>query len=106
MIGYLSEVSRTFLFTTAPSPVAAAAALQALRIMRSEPERLERLWDNAATLHGCLSQLGFAVPGTVSPIIPLTFADPAQARKTGNPTQEPRYLRTRHSSSIRSSGNI
>ena len=82
MIGYLSEVSRTFLFTTAPSPVAAAAALQALRIMRSEPERLERLWDNAATLHGCLSQLGFAVPGTVSPIIPLTFADPAQARKT------------------------
>lgn len=81
VIGYLSEVSRTFLFTTAPSPVAAAAALEAIRIMRSEPQRLQRLWENAWTINSSLSQLGFAVPETVSPIIPVMIADPAKTKK-------------------------
>ena len=80
IVGYLSEVSRTFLFTTAPSPVSAAAALEAIRIMRSEPQRLQRLWENAGTIHSSLSQLGFSVPETVSPIIPVMIADPAKAK--------------------------
>ena len=81
VIGYLSEVSRTFLFTTAPSPVAAAAALEALRIMRSEPERVERLWENAATINASLSHLGFSVPATVHPITPVMIGDDAKAKK-------------------------
>ena len=80
VIGYLSKVCRTFLFTTAPSPVAAAAALEAVRIMRSEPERLDRLWENATTLSCSLSQLGFSVPEKVHPIIPVMFGDAAKAR--------------------------
>ena len=80
VIGYLSEVSRTFLFTTAPSPVAAAAALEAIRVMRSEPERLDRLWQNAATINSSLSQLGFSVPERVHPIIPMMFGDSTKAK--------------------------
>ena len=79
LIGYLGEVSRTFLFTTAPSPVSAAAALEALRIMRSEPERVERLWENAASINSCLSRLGFSVPGRVHPITPVMLGDAARA---------------------------
>ena len=79
LIGYLSEVCRTFLFTTAPSPSAAAAALEALRIMRSEPGRVERLWENAATLNSSLSQMGFSVPEEVHPITPVMLGDDAQA---------------------------
>ena len=80
VIGYLSEVSRTFLFTTAPSPVAAAAALEAIRVMRSEPERLDRLWENAATINSSLSQLGFSMPEKVHPIIPMMFGDSTKAK--------------------------
>jgi len=79
VIGYLSEVSRTFLFTTAPSPAAAAAALEGLRILRSEPERVQRLWKNAATINSSLSQLGFSVPEKVHPIIPMMLCDDAKA---------------------------
>lgn len=82
VIGYLSEVCRTFLFTTAPSPVAAAAALEALRIMRSEPERLERLWENASTINSSLSDMGFSVPQKVHPIIPVMLWDAAKAETT------------------------
>lgn len=80
VIGYLSEMCRTFLFTTAPSPVAAAAALEAVRIMRSEPQRLERLWENAATINSSLSRLGFSVPEKVHPIIPMMLYDAAKAQ--------------------------
>ena len=81
VIGYLSEVSRTFLFTTAPSPPDAAAALESIRIMRSEPQRLDRLWENAATINSSLSQMGFSVPETVAPITPVMIPDPAKAKK-------------------------
>ncbi len=81
VIGYLSEECRTFLFTTAPSPAAAAAALEAIRILKSEPERVQRLWENATTINLELSQMGFTVPATVAPIIPVMIADPAKARK-------------------------
>ena len=80
VIGYLSEVARTFLFTTAPSPVAAAAALEALRIMQSEPQRVERLWENAARINSSLSQMGFSVPDTVHPITPVMIADDAKTQ--------------------------
>ena len=79
VIGYLGEVCRTFLFTTAPSPVSAAAALEALRILRSEPERVDRLWENAATINSSLSQMGFSVPEEVHPITPVMFGDGAKA---------------------------
>ena len=79
VIGYLGEVCRTFLFTTAPSPVSAAAALEALRIMRSEPERVERLWENASTINSSLSQMGFSVPERVHPITPVMLGDGAKA---------------------------
>ena len=84
VIGYLSKVCRTFLFTTAPSPVAAAAALEAIRVMQSEPERLDRLWVNAATINSSLSQLGFSVPDRVHPIIPVMFGDADKARTAEN----------------------
>jgi len=80
VIGYLSKVCRTFLFTTAPSPVAAAAALEALRVMRSEPERLDRLWENAVTINSSLTRLGFSVPDKVHPIIPVMFGDASKAQ--------------------------
>ena len=79
IIGYLGKVCRTFLFTTAPSPVAAAAALESVRIMRSEPQRLQRLWENAAKIHSALSRLGFSVPERAYPIIPVMFGDSDKA---------------------------
>jgi 7-keto-8-aminopelargonate synthetase-like enzyme len=67
----LVNSARTFIFTTASSPADAAAALAALRIVRSaEGEGLEsRLRANVARLR----------PGHPSPIVPIVLGEEARA---------------------------
>jgi 8-amino-7-oxononanoate synthase len=81
LIDYLARSARSFLFTTAPPPAAAAAALAALRILRGEPERVDRLWTNARLLHGGLAGLGFTLLPEPAPILPVLFADDVAASR-------------------------
>jgi glycine C-acetyltransferase/8-amino-7-oxononanoate synthase len=79
IIDYLLNTARSFMFTTAPPPATAAAARAALTIIRQEPERRTRLWENQARmLHG-LRRLGFRLTETVSPILPVLIGDAATA---------------------------
>jgi 8-amino-7-oxononanoate synthase len=50
-----------YVFSAANDPASVAAALAALRVLRSEPERVARLQDNCALLRRVLSENG-AVP--------------------------------------------
>ncbi len=79
IIDYLLNTARSFMFTTAPPPATAAAAHAAVTIIRQEPERRTRLWENQARmLHG-LRRLGFRLTETVSPILPVLIGDAATA---------------------------
>jgi glycine C-acetyltransferase/8-amino-7-oxononanoate synthase len=71
LIHYLMNTSRSFIFTTAPPPSSAAAATAALRIMQREPERRARLWANRERLFAGLTQLGFSLSPSVTPIMPI-----------------------------------
>ncbi|HEY1365884.1 MAG TPA: aminotransferase class I/II-fold pyridoxal phosphate-dependent enzyme [Gaiellaceae bacterium] len=75
LVDVLARKARSFLFTTAPPAAAAAAALEALRILRAEPERVQRLWDNARRLHGGLVELGFDLSPAPAPITPVFLHD-------------------------------
>ncbi len=88
LIGELSETARSFLFTTALPPSAAAAALEALRIMKSEPERIETLWKNSARLHTGLAELGFAVPAKPSPIMAVQLGTAERAETAARGLRE------------------
>ncbi|HKY73453.1 MAG TPA: 8-amino-7-oxononanoate synthase [Nitrospira sp.] len=70
-IQYLLHRCRSFMFATAPPPASAAAAVTALHIVQREPERRHRLWKNRDRLFTGLRRLGFTLPPTVSPIMPL-----------------------------------
>jgi 7-keto-8-aminopelargonate synthetase-like enzyme len=74
-VDYLAAHARSFLFTTAPPPAAVGAALAALRILRSEPQRVERLRHNAGRLRAGLAGLGFTVAGEPTAIVPVFGAD-------------------------------
>lgn len=77
----LARRARSFLFTTSlPAPVVAAAR-QALAILRSEPERVSCLWDNARLVHSILGRLGYAVPPGPSPILPVIIGSDDDARE-------------------------
>jgi 8-amino-7-oxononanoate synthase len=63
VIDYLRISARPFLFTAAAVPAAVGAALEAIRICRSDegPELFERVLANAAYLHRGLRELGYEV---------------------------------------------
>jgi 7-keto-8-aminopelargonate synthetase-like enzyme len=73
LIEYLARRARSFLFTTALPPPAAAAALQALTILRSEPELVQRLHRNSRRLRHGLTQLGYSIITSDSAITPVLF---------------------------------
>ena len=50
LIEWLQNRGRPYLFSTSAPPAVTAACIAALDVLRDEPERLERLWANTATL--------------------------------------------------------
>lgn len=89
VIEYLRIAARSFLFSAAAVPAAVGAALEALRIIRSDgPELMGRLLDNAAYLHHGLTELGLRVVQptrmpdggeALTPIVPVIVGDDMRA---------------------------
>jgi 8-amino-7-oxononanoate synthase len=77
-IDYLKHHSRALVFSASMSPANAASALAALRIMKSEPERLEHLWANTRRMKDGLGSLGFDLGASETPIIPVYVRDQAK----------------------------
>ena len=75
VINYLKHHSRPMIFSASIPPSAAAAAIAALEIMKSEPERLEMLWKNTNYINKALQELGFDINTTETPIIPIYIRD-------------------------------
>jgi glycine C-acetyltransferase/8-amino-7-oxononanoate synthase len=79
IVQYLLNSSRSFIFTTASPPAAAAAAATALAILEREPERRQRLWANREQLYAGLTNLGFTLSPTASPILPIIIGQADRA---------------------------
>lgn len=78
-IDYLINTSRPFIFSTAPPPALAAAAVTSLDLVQREPERRIRLWANRNYLFAGLQSMGFQLTRTESPILPILLKDPERA---------------------------
>ncbi|MGE5748706.1 MAG: aminotransferase class I/II-fold pyridoxal phosphate-dependent enzyme [Gemmatimonas sp.] len=71
VISYLRHNARSLIFSASIPASACATVLTAIEIMRDEPERRERLWQNARRMQRELSGLGFDTFGSESPIVPV-----------------------------------
>ena len=74
-INFLRHTCRTYIFSASDTPAATAAALEALHIVRSEPERIEALWKVTRYALKRFKEEGFEIGETESPIIPLYVRD-------------------------------
>jgi glycine C-acetyltransferase/8-amino-7-oxononanoate synthase len=81
MAQFLINTARPLIFSTAPAPPVVAAALAALELLEGEPERVERLQSNAATLRDALEAEGFDISGPPTHIVPLIVGE-AEAAMT------------------------
>lgn len=75
IVDFLVNRARPFVFSTAPPPPAVGAAMAALEVLAAEPQLVERLQANAATLRGGLGAEGLAIDRSSSQIVPLEVGD-------------------------------
>jgi glycine C-acetyltransferase/8-amino-7-oxononanoate synthase len=88
MVRYLINTARSLIYSTAPSPPAAAGALAALALLRERPHRVQRLRANASLLRRALAEQGFPVPDADMQIVPLIVGDERAAMRLCQETLE------------------
>jgi 8-amino-7-oxononanoate synthase len=83
LIDFLINRARSFIFSTAPVPAAAAAAMEGIRFVQSEAgkKRCALLWQRATELN---SKLKIENRKLLSAIIPILIGDENQAVQTSN----------------------
>ena len=80
LIDFLYHRARPFLFSTSHPPSVTATCIAAFDLLESEPERIERLWDNTRYFKTELGRLGFNIggintPASETPITPIIIGD-------------------------------
>ena len=75
IINWLRHNARTYIFSASDPPAATAAAMEALHIIQSEPERIKALWEVTNYALDRFRENGFEIGDTQSPIIPLYVRD-------------------------------
>jgi glycine C-acetyltransferase len=81
LIEWLVNRGRPFLFSTSTPPAVAAACIAALDVIRDEPERLQRLWDNTAFFKEGLGALGLDTGMSETPITPVIAGSATTAQE-------------------------
>jgi len=75
VIDYLKHHARPFIFSASITPASLGAARKALEIIKSEPQRRERLWEISKTVNKELTAMGYSTGNTETPIIPVFIGD-------------------------------
>jgi glycine C-acetyltransferase len=75
LIEWLQNRGRPYLFSTSAPPAVVAACIEALDIIRDEPDRLERLRSNTTFFKAGLHDLGFDTGASETPITPVITGD-------------------------------
>ncbi len=73
---WLVNRARTFVFTTGMAPPSAGAAIEALRIVRDEPDRRTHLLALADKLRAALTTMGRGTDNSIAAIVPIVIGDP------------------------------
>jgi 8-amino-7-oxononanoate synthase len=75
VIHFIKHHARALIFSASMPPANTAAALAALQVMRDEPERVQRLHQNADYMRQGFRQLGFDIGNSTTPIVPIIIGD-------------------------------
>lgn len=75
LIDWLKSQGRPFLFSTSLTPGAAGAAIASFRLMKSHPEIVEKLWENASYFKQQLKGIGYDIGKSETPITPVILGD-------------------------------
>lgn len=75
VIDYVKHNARSLIFSASIPPANTATALAALEVMRTEPERVEKLQKIAEFMRAGFHELGFDTGNSVTPVIPIIIGN-------------------------------
>ncbi len=75
VVHYIQHFARSLVFSAAIPAPSAAAVLAVLDIVESEPEHVEKLWENAEFMHVGLREMGLDTGNSNTPIIPIIIGE-------------------------------
>lgn len=79
VLDYLKHHGRSLIFSASMPPSAVATVHAALEIIKSEPERRERLWRNTRKMQEGFRSLGYDIGQSESPVVPILTEDDTTA---------------------------
>ena len=75
VIDYIKHIARSMIFTASLPPSVVASTRAALQIIKSEPERRQRLIDIGNYMRREFKRLGFNTSTSETPVIPIVIGD-------------------------------
>jgi hypothetical protein len=75
VINFIKHKARSVVYSASMTPASVAAALKALEIIESEPQRRSRLLDIAERMHNGFRAMGFDTGVSVTPVVPVLVGD-------------------------------
>jgi glycine C-acetyltransferase len=78
---FLIHKARTMLFSNALPPSVVASCIAAIDVLETEPEIIDKMWENTRYFKGALKKLGFDIGESITPITPIIAGSGALAFK-------------------------
>lgn len=75
LITWLKSQARPFLFSTSLTPGATGACIEAIDLINTHPEYVEKLWKNANYFKSELKRIGYDIGHSETPITPVIVGD-------------------------------
>jgi glycine C-acetyltransferase len=75
IVDYLRQNARPFLFSNAVTAADTAACLAAVQVLSASTRLVDRLWENTDYFKGAMTELGFDVGNSMTPITPVMLGD-------------------------------
>jgi len=75
VVDFIKHTSRALIFSASPPPASVAVVLAALEIIKSEPERRRKLWENTWMMLKGFKDMGFNTGRSQTPVIPIIIGD-------------------------------
>ncbi len=81
LVKFAYNKSRTWLLSGSHPPAVAAACIAAIDVLENEPERVQTLWEHTRYFKKTMSDLGFDIGKSESPITPIMVGEAEAAKK-------------------------
>jgi 8-amino-7-oxononanoate synthase len=74
-VTHIKHTARSFIFSASMTPASVASAQAALEIIKTEPERRERLWKITKRILAGFRDMGFDTGNSTTPVIPVIIGE-------------------------------